>query len=898
MFDVWCRERCELKRNAYPKVGLFETRVAEREAATGGASTFQLKAQPNRDVSTARRLVHASDHLTNQNPLAVSNSTVLQHIRKHDLWKNKSLWDEMFEDGLDDELLVKLHVVTDTSTATRTRSHSAAGPSSNPSFAAKGGSARRRASVVVMSQMSQMQKLPDLSDVEKEFCDKVVEFAERMLMFGLPLDLVMKFAESSTARHKITSVGGVKDTILIDISPRHAHIQKVMKEGWLDVEGENKKKWGRRWFAIRGTSLCLYDKHDSKEPDAAFPCGACEVLEPKNQRKGHSAVFRINVAAYAVGSSTATSGTKSNTSALKFIVDAESTTDRHSWYRAFDNAGASIPPASKAIIEEEQRKAEEEQRKLEETEDEEGSRPTRKPGSPSSSRPLATIPSSPRSSRDFEIGEPADALEEDDSGEESDADSDEADGSSPVAQQEELARLRADLAAAKQALAISNCKEKDARTTLEGKIAEIEMLQMELERARVKYADGADAAANATSLAELRAQNDALTTRLKETEAGTESATELKDQHTELQAEVESMKTELATAREQASAAVGTDEAMRALQADVARLSSEHDEATSLLADKTEAYEALSAEHATLKSEHAEMQRVQSTWLEQTAELDNLRSELTAAKALADDASEKVLALEAQLTSLGQELDDSKQACSASVAEAVTRMSTLEDELAAQTLAHDAALAELSSLRTEHEQQAAQLEQKVAAHQALLSHHTAHQGSSASLLDENESLRAQLETATKAVDDERTSNSNQLHELRAQIEAMHAAHADAKVKHEQELSQLKEKHNNALETELGSLRRSHTLELESMRETLSEALATDAANAVEREQLRRAAEREASRHRLARTLEAELKAIAGAMDDGEIQSMWDTHPTLDSIRRRRRGTISLELLCF
>ena len=65
-----------------------------------------------------------------------------------------------------------------------------------------------------------------------------------------------------------------------------------------------------------------------------------------------------------------------------------------------------------------------------------------------------------------------------------------------------------------------------------------------------------------------------------------------------------------------------------------------------------------------------------------------------------------------------------------------------------------------------------------------------------------------------------------------------------------------------------------------------------------REQLRRAAEREASRHRLARTLEAELKAIAGAMDDGEIQSMWDSHPTLDSIRRRRRGVHAFSRLLY
>ena len=154
---------------------------------------------------------------------------------------------------------------------------------------------------------------------------QVVEFSEVMMKYGLPLDIVMKFAESSTERHKISSVGGVKDQVIMlskeewhhmnywdwvempsltdcwctldnqilnEISPRHAHIQKVMKEGWLDVEGEilmnsgvikhellhykwrivcilniagdSKKRWDRRWFAIRGTSLCLYDKHDSK----------------------------------------------------------------------------------------------------------------------------------------------------------------------------------------------------------------------------------------------------------------------------------------------------------------------------------------------------------------------------------------------------------------------------------------------------------------------------------------------------------------------------------------------------------------------------------------------------------------------------------------------------------
>ena len=836
MFDIWCRERCELKRNAYPRVGLFETRVAEMEAAIAGASTFQLKSQSNRDVSTARRLVHVSENLTNQNAILVgqglaSNSTVLQRIRTHELWKNKSLWDDMFEDGLDDALLVKLHVVTDTSTVTRTRSHSAAGPSGSPSFAAKGGGARRRASIVVQSQlgMHQAQTLPDLSEIEKEFCGKVVEFAERMLMFGLPLDLVMKFAESSTQRHKITSVGTVKDTILIDISPRHAHIQKVMKEGWLDVEGENKKKWDRRWFAIRGTSLCLYAKHDSKEPNAAYPCAACEVLEPKNQRKGHSAVFRINVAAYAVGSSTATSGTKSHTSALKFIVDAESTADRHSWYRAFDNAGASIPPTSKAIIEEEQRKAEEqEQRKLEETQDEADSRPVRRAGAlpdRSPQKSLGAADGSMVSSQDSAVS----PLEEDDSEEDSDADSDEEDGHSPVAQQKELERMRADLSATKQALAVSNSKEADATNELARKIAETATLREELERMRATSDDGADGSGDA-------------------------------------------------------------DKMVASLQADVARLGSEQDRAAAELSEKTAAYEALAIEHEKLKIAHLEMQPRQPT--PSAAELESLRSELTAATALADDASEKSLALAAQVTRLSTELAESKQALSVSVSEGATRISTLEDELAAKTSAHDAALAELSLLRTAHDQQAAELEQQVAAHQALLSH-TAHRGSDASLLEEHESLRAQLEATTKALNDDRTTYSSQLHELRAQIQAMHAAHADTKAKHEQELAQLKQSHNRSLETELSSLRRSHTLELESMRETLSEAMATDAASAIEREQLRRAAEREASRHRLARTLEAELKAIAGAMDDGEIQSMWDSHPTLDSIRRRRRGTIPM-----
>lgn len=35
------------------------------------------------------------------------------------------------------------------------------------------------------------------------------------MKYGLPLDIVMKFAESSTERHKISSVGGVKDQVIM-----------------------------------------------------------------------------------------------------------------------------------------------------------------------------------------------------------------------------------------------------------------------------------------------------------------------------------------------------------------------------------------------------------------------------------------------------------------------------------------------------------------------------------------------------------------------------------------------------------------------------------------------------------------------------------------------------------
>ena len=69
-------------------------------------------------------------------------------------------------------------------------------------------------------------------------------------------------------------------------------MQAETQAGWLDVE--TKKRWDRRWFAIRGTSLCLHGGGATKlhprtqPPSSVFPCGACEIVEPKNKRKGHA----------------------------------------------------------------------------------------------------------------------------------------------------------------------------------------------------------------------------------------------------------------------------------------------------------------------------------------------------------------------------------------------------------------------------------------------------------------------------------------------------------------------------------------------------------------------------------------------------------------------------------
>ena len=503
MFDTWCRERCALKANDYPAVGLFETGVSNREEQMSAKHEFRLKMQANRDVATARLLVKSIGHLRAQNAKigSATSETVQERVRRHDLWKNGTLWDDMFEDGLENELLVKLHqhaVQVGTKGSRLQPTSTPAKKGRRASVAALQGKGRR-ASVVALSAMGQSAAAAamsghsptraSLTPTEKEFCDKLAEFADSMMMFGLPLDLVMKFAEKSSEKHFISDMGGIKDAILNDISPRHAHIQQVMKEGWLDVEGSS--KWDRRWFAIRGTSLCLYDKHDDDAPQTAFPCGACEVLEPKNQRKGHAAVFRINVAEYAVGSNTSKSGTKSHTSALKFIVDADSTEDRWQWYRAFDNAGATIPPSSKATIDEEHRQLEEahEQQRLGEARDEAEEslcRATR-----TRSHTFSGHASPPWEQASPELQEEDEEEEEDDDEEE-----EEEDALSPVALQRENAKLRAELMAAKLAQTSSSAQAERqlaaCTTDRDEAVAAMKGLRLRLEEAETAQAGLAD----------------------------------------------------------------------------------------------------------------------------------------------------------------------------------------------------------------------------------------------------------------------------------------------------------------------------------------------------------------------------------------------------------------------
>ena len=67
-------------------------------------------------------------------------------------------------------------------------------------------------------------------------------------------------------------------------------------------------------------------------------------MEPKSKRAGKPHAFRIEVQAYAVGSSARVEGTASKTvDGVKFIVHAESADRKEQWLKCLSDGGAFVP---------------------------------------------------------------------------------------------------------------------------------------------------------------------------------------------------------------------------------------------------------------------------------------------------------------------------------------------------------------------------------------------------------------------------------------------------------------------------------------------------------------------------------------------------------------------------
>ena len=94
MFEIWCRERCNLAKAGYPRNGMFESRIADE--MQGMTST----AKASQDVTTARTLVGVSRNL--RKTQAEDGDTVMQCIRQHGIWKQGSFWSEMLQESIVD----------------------------------------------------------------------------------------------------------------------------------------------------------------------------------------------------------------------------------------------------------------------------------------------------------------------------------------------------------------------------------------------------------------------------------------------------------------------------------------------------------------------------------------------------------------------------------------------------------------------------------------------------------------------------------------------------------------------------------------------------------------------------------------------------------------------------
>jgi hypothetical protein len=358
-FDTWCRERVALSQEGFPRRGIFECRVDDSDVEDADYTA--------KDLPTARMIVDVSQRLRSEPGLGTESQLLLDQIRRQPVWKNVSLWRDMFEDKLRSE--ANLALLTAGSTVglglcvvpSRRKSITAGlsarrkSISENISAAMHGGDRLQPLQENAAASMSRpsMRKVSPPGDepagqaprtvVAKELKREagqlsraILAFAEIMMLFGLPLDLVSRFSDTATSRH---GLGGelaaeIKESMMM-LFPKFVHLQDTVLEGWLEVETKN--TWDPRWMVVRGTSFCIHES-DSHRECSVFPVAACEVGEPKSKRK-KPYTFRIDVAAYAVGQHAATTGTASKHVALKFIVAAESEEEKQSWMKTLHELG-------------------------------------------------------------------------------------------------------------------------------------------------------------------------------------------------------------------------------------------------------------------------------------------------------------------------------------------------------------------------------------------------------------------------------------------------------------------------------------------------------------------------------------------------------------------------------
>ena len=267
-FDIWRQSCATLKAEGYPRRGLFETAISERNFVEDSGTD-------NVDVSTARKLVDVSAVLKSEGVADKdTDGTAVSSVGHHEIWKNLTLWDSMFEDKLKAEATLE-HLQIGGSSQFRDsmrssgksdklgelRSTSTGSPGSAGGVPRSSGKLRnsmRRASAVALSvsafqaggdnmgkTKAELEAEASAEKAKKEalakelkreagqLSTKIVEYSETMMSFGMPLDHVERFAERVAMRHGLPEERMEKDVKekLFAIFPRFVHLQPVTLEG-------------------------------------------------------------------------------------------------------------------------------------------------------------------------------------------------------------------------------------------------------------------------------------------------------------------------------------------------------------------------------------------------------------------------------------------------------------------------------------------------------------------------------------------------------------------------------------------------------------------------------------------------------------------------------------------